>query len=66
MLLIDMEKGQILDDEEIKKQISTQKPYRKWVEDNMIRLGSLPDPENVKQPQHETILERQRAFKVHT
>lgn len=62
MLLIDMEKGQILDDEEIKKQISTQKPYRKWVEDNMIRLGSLPDPENVKQPQHETILERQRAF----
>lgn len=62
MLLIDMEKGQILDDEEIKKQIATQKPYRKWVEDNMIRLGSLPDPENVKQPQHETILERQRAF----
>ncbi len=62
MLLIDMEKGQILDDEEIKKQISTQKPYRKWVEENMIRLGSLPEPENVKQPQHETILERQRAF----
>ncbi|GBF51868.1 glutamate synthase large chain precursor [Leptospira ryugenii] len=62
MLLIDMEKGQILDDEEIKKQISTQKPYRKWVEEKMIRLGSLPDPDFVKQPQHETILERQRAF----
>ncbi|TGN14521.1 glutamate synthase large subunit [Leptospira ilyithenensis] len=62
MLLIDMEKGQILDDEEIKKQISTQKPYKKWVDENMIRLHSLPDPENVKQPQHESILERQRAF----
>ncbi|MDZ4726315.1 MAG: glutamate synthase large subunit [Leptospira sp.] len=62
MLLIDMEKGQILDDEEIKKQISTQKPYRKWVEEKMIRIGSLPDPDFVKQPQHETILERQRAF----
>jgi glutamate synthase domain-containing protein 2/glutamate synthase domain-containing protein 1/glutamate synthase domain-containing protein 3 len=62
MLLIDLEKGQILDDEEIKKQISTQKPYRKWVEEKMIRIGSLPDPDFVKQPQHETILERQRAF----
>jgi glutamate synthase domain-containing protein 2/glutamate synthase domain-containing protein 1/glutamate synthase domain-containing protein 3 len=62
MLLIDLEKGQILDDEEIKRQISTQKPYRKWVEEGMIRLGNLPSPENVKQPDHETILERMRAF----
>ncbi len=62
MLLIDLQKGQILNDEEIKKQISTQKPYRKWVEEGMIRLKDLPIPETVKQPNHETILERMRAF----
>ncbi len=62
MLLIDMEKGQILDDEEIKTQIATQKPYKKWVEENMIRLQNLPDAGSVKQPNHLTILERQRAF----
>ncbi|MCC5813827.1 MAG: glutamate synthase subunit alpha, partial [Leptospira sp.] len=62
MLLIDMEKGQILDDEEIKKQISTQKPYREWVEKNMIRLSEVDMETNPTQPDHETILERQRAF----
>ncbi len=62
MLLVDMVKGQILDDEEIKKQISTQKPYREWVEKNMIRLHELDIVTNPAQPDHSTILERQRAF----
>jgi glutamate synthase (NADPH/NADH) large chain len=62
MLLIDMVKGQILDDEEIKKQISTQKPYKKWVEDNLIRLNQLPSTNTATEPDHKTILERQRAF----
>ncbi|WCL47609.1 glutamate synthase large subunit [Leptospira sp. GIMC2001] len=62
MLLIDMEKGQILDDEEIKKQISTQKPYKKWVDENLIRLSELPATNSATNPNHDTILERQRAF----
>lgn len=62
MLLIDMEKGQILDDDAIKKEISTQKPYREWVEKNMIRLKEVEMDTNPAQPDHETILERQRAF----
>lgn len=62
MLLIDMEKGQILDDEEIKKQISTQKPYREWIEKNLIRLKEVEMETNPSPPDHETILERQRAF----
>lgn len=62
MLLIDMEKGQILDDEEIKKQISTQKPYKKWVDDNLIRLSHISSTNTATEPDHKTILERQRAF----
>ncbi len=62
MLLIDLMKGQIVDDEEIKKQISTQKPYRLWVEEKIVRLNQLPDPVEVRHQNHETVLERMRAF----
>ncbi|MCE9500810.1 MAG: glutamate synthase large subunit [Leptospira sp.] len=61
-LLIDLEKGQILDDEEVKKQISTQKPYKKWIEENMIRLTNLANTNTAIAPDHDTILERQRVF----
>lgn len=62
MLLVDLEKGQLLDDEQIKKQISTNKPYLQWVENNMLRLHQLPQPKNVKQPNHDTVVERMRIF----
>lgn len=62
MLLIDMVKGQILDDEEIKAQIATQKPYKKWVDENLIRLSEVDVNTDPKKVNHETLLERQRAF----
>lgn len=62
MLLVDMEKGQILDDEEIKKQISTQKPYRKWVKENLIRLNEIDTNTDSKPTNLDRILEKQRSF----
>jgi len=62
MLLIDLSLGRIVEDEEIKKKVASRRPYKKWVEENMIRLSELPDPAFVHQPDHTTILERQRAF----
>ncbi len=62
MFLIDLEKGRIIDDEEIKKEITTQQPYRQWVEDNILRLNNLPEPRNVKEPNHETVAMRQKVF----
>lgn len=62
MLLIDLKQGRIIDDEEVKKEITAQKPYKQWVDENMIRLSQLPDPAFVHMPNHETILERQRIF----
>jgi len=32
MFLIDMEAGRIVDDVELKTQLSTAKPYRQWIE----------------------------------
>ncbi len=42
MFYIDTEKGGIIDDEEIKRGISRQKPYGKWIKDNTIDIDSLP------------------------
>jgi hypothetical protein len=42
MFLLDLEKGKILDDEEVKKEIIDQKPYGKWVEDNMLKFSHCP------------------------
>ena len=62
MFLIDLNEGRIVDDEEIKAKIVRQQPYREWVEKHMIRLENLPDPAFVHQPDHTTIVERQRVF----
>ena len=62
MFLIDLEQKRIIDDEEIKRQITGSQDYSGWVESNMIRLEQLPDPGFVHQPDHNTIMERQRAF----
>ena len=44
MFLIDIEKGRIVEDEEIKAEIAARKPYRQWLEQNLVTLDELPDP----------------------
>ncbi|SDD44731.1 glutamate synthase (NADH) large subunit [Mucilaginibacter pineti] len=44
MLLIDTEKGRIITDDEIKKQISSQQPYGRWLENYKINLSELTEP----------------------
>src|SRR6201989_216400 len=44
MLLIDTEKGKIITDEEIKKQIASRQPYGTWLENYKIRLEDLAEP----------------------
>jgi len=62
MFLIDIEKGRIVDDDEIKAEISAAKPYRQWLQQNLVTLDRLPNPaENGNQdplPLHI----RQKAF----
>jgi len=42
MFLIDMQAGRIVDDAELKQQIATAKPYRKWIEQSRYFLDDLP------------------------
>ncbi len=44
MFVVDMEKGRIISDEEIKHTICSQKPYAEWLNKYKIRLEELPDP----------------------
>ena len=45
MLLIDLDKKQIINDETIKDQLVDKRPWRKWVDENMTALESLPTPD---------------------
>jgi glutamate synthase (NADPH/NADH) large chain len=42
MFLIDMDQGRIIDDEELKTGLASAHPYRQWLDQTQIRLGSLP------------------------
>jgi len=61
MFLIDMEAGRIVDDSELKKQIATAKPYRKWIEQSRYFLDDLPAVAS-KQTSSVSLLDAQQAF----
>jgi len=61
MLLIDTVEGRIIDDAELKHKIASEKPYRQWLNENLIRLSELP-AHPVPEPSHETVLLRQQVF----
>src|SRR5437899_5535310 len=62
MFLVDTVQGRIIDDEEIKAEIVSRKPYRAWVTQYRVSLDELPEPLNVPQPDHPTLRQRQQAF----
>src|SRR5437667_3747641 len=61
MLLIDTLEGRIIDDTELKHKIATEKPYRQWLNENLVRRSELP-AHPVPEPSHETVLLRQQVF----
>jgi glutamate synthase domain-containing protein 2/glutamate synthase domain-containing protein 1/glutamate synthase domain-containing protein 3 len=62
MFLIDTEQGRIVSDEELKQQIATERPYRQWLDQNLIKLADVPTPGILPEPSHETVIQRQLAF----
>ncbi len=62
MFILDLKQGRIISDEEIKKDIVTRQPYKKWVNENMIKLSHLPTPDYIYNADFDTLLIRQRIF----
>ncbi|HTU77549.1 MAG TPA: glutamate synthase-related protein [Solirubrobacteraceae bacterium] len=61
LFLVDLERGRIVEDEEVKREVSTQHPYGEWYARNAVLFADLPPSEQVTlsdQPLHL----RQRAF----
>ncbi|KAA5610556.1 glutamate synthase large subunit [Rhodovastum atsumiense] len=44
MLLIDLDQGRIIDDEEIKRDLAEKQPYAEWLKETQIKLEDLADP----------------------
>ncbi len=62
MFLIDTAKGRIVEDEEIKDEISRRQPYRRWLNDNLTSLQQLPRPRGKIQDDALPLIARQLAF----
>ncbi|KDB52532.1 glutamate synthase-related protein [Sphaerotilus natans] len=61
MFLIDFEQGRIIDDEELKSQFASAKPYRQWIENVRIRLDAVP-ADAAPIASEISLLDRQQAF----
>ncbi|AIZ40415.1 glutamate synthase large subunit [Cellulophaga baltica] len=42
MFLVNMEEGRIVNDEEIKEEIASRHPYKKWLDKNLVHLKDIP------------------------
>ena len=62
IFLVDTQEARIVRDEEVKETISKSKPYRKWLDENLIHIDRLPEPAKVHGTDFETLLQRQRSF----
>jgi glutamate synthase (NADPH) large chain len=61
MIMIDMEKGTFSEDDEVKKEFLTKRPYQEWTK-SVVELEDLPDPIRPPRPTHNNLKCFQRAF----
>src|SRR3954453_4674700 len=61
LFLVDLEAGRIVDDEEVKREVSTQQPYEKWFAENVVHFDDLPVREPAGEPA-DPLRVRQLAF----
>src|SRR6201986_4857132 len=62
MLLGALEKGQIIGDGTLKKEIANARPYQAWLDKTQIRLESLPEEVSPMPPPKDVLLDAQQAF----
>jgi glutamate synthase (NADPH/NADH) large chain/glutamate synthase (ferredoxin) len=61
LFLVDLERGRIVEDEEVKREVSTSKPYREWYERNAVPFSEL-EPSDQVTISDQPLRTRQRAF----
>jgi glutamate synthase (NADPH/NADH) large chain len=61
MFLVDIERGQIRSDAEVKAELAAQNPYEEWLHAGLMHLDDLPAREHVVFT-HESVTRRQQIF----
>ena len=61
MLMIDLEQGRIIDDEELKQSLAAAKPYREWLRKSRYFVDDLPEVAGLE-PLGTPLLKLQQAF----
>ncbi len=61
LFLVDLERGRIVEDEEVKREVATHRPYGEWFARNAVRFAELPPSSEVTLSDQPLRL-RQRAF----
>jgi glutamate synthase (ferredoxin) len=62
MFLVDMNEGRIIEDEEIKHSVVTKRPYREWLDKNLLQLAQIPYTNNPIPTEKIDFETRQRLF----
>ncbi len=62
MLLVDLDEGRLIPDEELKATLAQSHPYKEWLKRTQIVLEELPGTANVAPISNLPLLDRQQAF----
>src|ERR1700727_1844015 len=62
MLLVDLEQGRLIPDDEIKASLAKSHPYREWLDRTQIVLEELPDAPTKGMRSNLPLLDRQQGF----
>jgi glutamate synthase (NADPH/NADH) large chain len=62
MLLVDLDEGRLIPDEELKATLARSHPYKEWLGNTQIVLEDLPDTGRGKALPNVSLLDRQQAF----
>jgi glutamate synthase (NADPH/NADH) large chain len=62
MLLVDLDEGRLIPDEELKATLSRRHPYKQWLDRNQIVLEDLPAVAHEAALSNLALLDRQQAF----
>ena len=62
MFLVNMDEGRIIEDEEIKSRVTSKRPYREWLDNNLLPLKEIPYTGNVSPMEDEGFETRMRIF----
>src|SRR5690606_16101116 len=62
MLLVDLDEGRLIPDEELKATLARSHPYQQWLANSQIVLEDLPDTRNAAPISNLSLLDRQQMF----